>query len=41
MEALVKEKGRHLEKLYFFYATCPKCAKRFGKNQVVAFANVI
>ncbi len=40
MEALVKEKGRKLEKLYFFYATCPKCAKHFGKNQVVAFANV-
>ena len=40
MQALVKEKGRNLEKLYFFYATCPKCAKQFGKNQVVAFANV-
>jgi hypothetical protein len=40
METLVKEKGLELEKLYFFYATCPKCAKHFGKNQVVAFANV-
>jgi len=40
MEAYVKDQGRKLEKLYFFYATCPKCAKHFGKNQVVAFAKV-
>jgi hypothetical protein len=40
METTVKEHGRTLEKLYFFYATCPKCAKHFGKNQVVGFAQV-
>ena len=33
-------RGREVLKLYFFYATCPKCAKRFGRNQVVLFAQV-
>jgi hypothetical protein len=40
METHVREHGRTLQKLYFFYATCPKCAKQFGKNQVVGFARV-
>ena len=38
MEAYVKEKGHEVEKIYHYYATCPKCAKHFGKNQVVLFA---
>lgn len=33
-------KGRTLEKLYFGYTTCPKCAKAYGKNYVVLFAKV-
>lgn len=33
-------KGESIEKIYFFYATCPKCAKRLGKNQVVLFAKL-
>lgn len=40
MEASVQEKGHALEKIDFFCATCPKCAKHFGVNQVVAFAKV-
>lgn len=40
MEAYVKSKERKLQKMYFYYATCPKCAKRFGKNEVVLFAQV-
>lgn len=40
MENYVKEKGKDLKKLYFFYTTCPKCAKHYGKNYVVAFAEV-
>jgi hypothetical protein len=39
-ETFVREHGREVDKLYFFYAICPKCAKHFGKNQVVAFAKV-
>jgi len=39
-QAHVKAHGREVDKLYFYYATCPKCAKVFGKNQVVAIAKV-
>ena len=35
------EKGRTIKKYYFFYTTCPKCAKKFGHNYVVAFTEVI
>jgi len=40
MTAFVKEKGRELKKLYFFYTTCPKCAKKYGKNYVAILAQV-
>ena len=40
MTAYVASKGRLLEKLYFGYTTCPKCAKAYGKNYVVLFAKV-
>jgi hypothetical protein len=40
MKQLVSREGKHLRKLYFFYTTCPRCAKHFGKNYVVAFAEV-
>jgi hypothetical protein len=40
MEHFVSSSGRQLRKLYFFYTTCPKCAKHFGKNYVVGFAEV-
>ena len=40
MNAFVKEKGKEPKKLYFFYTTCPKCAKKTGKNYVVIFAQV-
>ena len=36
MEALVAEKGKKAKKTYFFYTTCPKCAKHYGKNYLVA-----
>lgn len=32
--------GRTAGKIYFFYATCPRCAKHFGVNRVVLFAQV-
>jgi len=40
MKAYVKSKGRELEKMYFFYTTCPKCAKVYGKNYTVILAKV-
>jgi hypothetical protein len=40
MQDYVARKGRTLEKIYFGYTTCPKCAKAYGKNYVVLFAKV-
>ena len=40
MEAYVKGKGETLKKMYFSYTTCPKCAKAYGKNYVVLFAQI-
>ena len=40
MGRYVKSQGRELEKLYFYYTTCPKCAKKYGKNYVVLLAQV-
>ena len=38
MEQLVREKGGTPGRIYFFYTTCPKCAKHYGKNYVVGVA---
>jgi hypothetical protein len=40
MKSLVKGRGKAIQKLYFFYTTCPKCSKKFGKNYVVILAQV-
>lgn len=40
MQMFVKSKGKEIKKMYFFYTTCPKCAKVYGKNYVVIFAQV-
>ena len=38
VEADLKAKGLEAHKFYFFYTTCPKCAKSYGKNYDVAVA---
>lgn len=40
METIAIDKGKHLDKLYFFYTTCPRCAKHYGNNYVVGVAQV-
>lgn len=40
MYEYVKSKKKTVKKLYFYYTTCPKCAKAYGKNYVVIFAEV-
>ena len=40
MAEYVAEKGKTVKKYYFYYTTCPKCAKTYGHNYVVAFAKV-
>lgn len=36
----VQAAGQQLRRLYFFYTTCPRCARHYGKNYVVAFAEI-
>ncbi|HRY63006.1 MAG TPA: hypothetical protein P5267_00130 [Patescibacteria group bacterium] len=40
MQAYVTSQDQELKKLYFSYTTCPKCAKAYGKNYVVLFAQI-
>lgn len=40
MEAYVKSKGKQVKKIFFFYTTCPKCARVYGKNYLVAVAEL-
>jgi len=40
MTVYVKTKAGQMKKMYFFYTTCPKCAKHYGKNYTVILAEV-
>jgi len=33
-------KGLHKKKMFMWYTTCPKCAKKYGKNYVVIISEV-
>lgn len=39
-EEYVKNKDLELGKMYMWYTTCPKCAKKYGKNYVVIVGKV-
>jgi len=39
-EEYVKSKNKTLKHLYFYYPTCPKCSKKYGKNYVVILAEI-
>jgi hypothetical protein len=40
MFSFAESQGMTASKVYFYYTTCPKCAKKYGKNNVVGFAKV-
>jgi len=40
MKSRLSDRGKTLQKLYFYYTTCPKCAKKYGRNHVVLFARI-
>jgi hypothetical protein len=40
MDQWLASKGKKARKFYFYYTTCPKCARKYGHNYVVAFAEV-
>lgn len=41
MDEYIKTKGYKAVKRYFFYTTCPKCAKHYGKNYTIGLAQII
>ncbi|MBN2023210.1 MAG: hypothetical protein JW809_10515 [Pirellulales bacterium] len=40
MREFVARQGKQIKHEYTFYTTCPKCAKKYGKNYVVMLAQV-
>ena len=40
MDGFVASRGKTAKRLLFYYTTCPKCAKAYGKNYVVLLAEV-
>ncbi len=40
MKGFVSSKGKKLNRIYFYYTTCPKCAEFYGKNYTVLLAEV-
>jgi len=39
-ENVLKSKGLSQKKMFMWYTTCPKCAKKYGKNYVAIMAQV-
>jgi NMD protein affecting ribosome stability and mRNA decay len=39
-ESIAKIKGLTIKKEYLWYTTCPKCAKKYGKNYVAVVGQV-
>ena len=39
-ESFASGKSLKIKKWYMWYTTCPKCAKKYGHNYIVAFAEV-
>lgn len=40
MTESLRSEGKTFSKLYFYYTTCPRCAKKYGKNYVVLLAQM-
>lgn len=39
-QLFAEEKRKKIKKMYMWYTTCPKCAKKYGKNYVVLIAEI-
>jgi hypothetical protein len=40
LDRYLDSNGKKAVKYYFYYTTCPKCAKKYGHNYIVAMAEV-
>ncbi|HLN20710.1 MAG TPA: hydrolase [Bacteroidales bacterium] len=39
-DSVVKSRGSSVKKLFMWYTTCPKCAKKYGKNYVAVIGEL-
>ena len=39
-EQHAEKTGLSISKIFMWYATCPKCAKKYGKNYVVIIGRI-
>ncbi|MEW9919332.1 hydrolase [Marimonas sp. MJW-29] len=40
MEVAARAMGKTAKEVYFFYTTCPRCAKHYGENYIVGVAEI-
>jgi hypothetical protein len=40
LQGLAQERGAKDPKVFYFYTTCPKCQKHYGKNYVIGFVSL-
>jgi len=40
MKSLVRANGSEPGRIFFFYTTCPKCAKAYGQNYIIGIAEI-
>jgi len=40
MDNYLESQGKKSRQYYFYYTTCPKCAKKYGHNYVVVYAQI-
>ena len=40
MEGYLKTLAKKSKKYYFYFTTCPKCAKKFGHNYIIAVSEI-
>jgi hypothetical protein len=40
MQTFAREEGHTPKSVWFYYTTCPKCAKAYGKNPVVGLVEL-
>ncbi len=40
METSIEQSGKKAGRVFFFYTTCPRCAKAYGENYVVGIAEI-
>lgn len=40
MDVFLEKQNRKAKRYFFYFTTCPKCAKKYGHNYIVTFAEI-